>query len=222
MEILNQTPNLEVLDIDADMALHRPWAPSLRLPLTLTSLHTFKATSVYDGLLLDHFILPAVRTIKLSGLESTGVSRLLALGARSAWPLQSIRLSKTDNTVSNICLRGLPSLEEVEIVGPAFGNKTTDCCKLLKLLASDGGFLPAVRAMTIGYCTAQMSSSALAETLASRWHGKREGIARMRSFHLCFARHANISVRAIDNLRTGLRPLTEEGLDAVIATDCAH
>ncbi|KAJ7452781.1 hypothetical protein B0H11DRAFT_2245815 [Mycena galericulata] len=80
LELLEQTPNLEVLGVGE---LTRP---SGGMPhLTLSRLHTleFQYRYVREGMLFDHLTLPALKTIQLSALEYDGVSRLLVLGTRS-------------------------------------------------------------------------------------------------------------------------------------------
>ncbi|KAJ6571486.1 hypothetical protein B0H19DRAFT_1130095 [Mycena capillaripes] len=205
LEILQETPNLEVLDIKVE---DEPTATSLQP--TLARLHTFIFSFGDNGTMLDHLILPALKTIELGGLRTAGLSRLLALGTRSAWCPRSLRLSYTDLEISNLCFRGLPSLEKVFI-------HYVNLAPLVKLLTTDDDFLPALYAMTIEDCLAEISSSALADMLSSRWHGKREGIARLKSFHLCFSHSAGITSRKLDEIKVRVRPFTEEGLDVAIA-----
>jgi len=92
---------------------------------------------------------------------------------------------------------------------------------LVELLTSDNNFLPSLRSMTIhaGGGSTEVSSSALAEMLASRWHGDREGVARLKSFHLSFFHLSmlrNVMASVFEEIRTRVLPLTEEGLVVVI------
>ncbi|KAJ7241037.1 hypothetical protein B0H12DRAFT_1074619 [Mycena haematopus] len=215
IEILNETPNLEVLDI----TIRAPHLIRRSLEVTLPHLLTFKCSDEGgEGILLDYLTLPALRTIEISALESDGVSRFLQLGVRSAWSLRSIRVAAMEYAESILCLRSLPSLEEVEIEIWESGDKLT---MLVELLTIDNGFLPALRSMTIraGGGSTEASSSALAEMLASRWQGNRKGVAKLESFHLSFFHLSmlrNITASLFEELRTRVVPLTEEGLDVVM------
>ncbi|KAF7336074.1 F-box domain-containing protein [Mycena sanguinolenta] len=214
LKILNETRNLEVLDIVTD-AQHTARSS---LELTLPHLRTFRCSDGPEGVLLSHLTLPALRTLELSGLESDGVFRFLRLSSRSAWSLRSIRLSAMEYTDSIICLQSLPSLEEVEIEIWESGDNLTP---LVELLAMDNGFLPALCSMTVraGGGSTEASPSALAEMLASRWHGNRQGIAKLKSFHLSFFHLSmlrNVTGSLFQELKTRVAPLTEEGLDVVI------
>ncbi|KAF8190004.1 hypothetical protein K438DRAFT_939405 [Mycena galopus ATCC 62051] len=214
VEILNKTRNLKVLDVSID-----PWHTTRSdLSVTLPHLRTFTCSDGPECMLLGHLTLPVLKTIKLSNLESDGVARFLKLGARSEWSLRSIRLTAMEYADSITCLRSLPSLEEVEIEIWESGDQLT---AFLELLTSDNEFLPALSSVTIraGGASAEVSSSALSEMLASRWHGNRKGVAKLMSFHMSFFHLSmlrNITTSLFEEIRTRVLPLTEEGLDVVM------
>ncbi|KAJ6486726.1 hypothetical protein C8R45DRAFT_267030 [Mycena sanguinolenta] len=213
LKILNETRRLEVLDVVT-------WGHTTRssLKLTLPYLRKLRCSDGPDGVLLDHLTLPALRKLELSGLEDEGVSRFLKLSDRSAWSLRSIRLAAMEYAECIICLRSLPTLEEVEIQIWESDDKLT---LLVELLAMDNGFLPGLCSMAVraGGGSTEASPSALAEMLALRWHGHRKGMAKLKSFHLSFFHLSmlrNVTGSLFQELKTRVAPLTEEGLDVVI------
>ncbi|KAF7348466.1 F-box domain-containing protein [Mycena venus] len=212
MKILDETPNLEIL--------HLKVIPSLEQTsryVTLVRLHSFAFHFESDGALLDHLTLPVVKTIEFSDLGSRGVSRLLALGARSAWSPRSIHLMRMSTEIFVRSLHSFPSLEQVRIDSIPNSDKLI---LLARLLTNDADFLPALRSMTItfGGLTTEALSAALAEMLATRWHGNREGVARLKSFYLYSSRGRRLEeLRAREELNARVHPLLEEGLDVVFA-----
>ncbi|KAJ7336345.1 hypothetical protein DFH08DRAFT_1018692, partial [Mycena albidolilacea] len=204
LEILKETPNLEVLDVNIPRRRDSP-----PLVLRLAHLHTFTSRdSRYN--LLNYLTLPSIQTLQLYHLPTDGPARLLELGIRSAWSPRVIRLDGVAAETANLCLRNLPSLEKVEISNqhPSF-----DPGELVEFLASDDQFLPALRELTIT-CLAEISHSALADMLVSR--GQRKAVARLKSFHLAFTYNAEITASALDELTSRVRPLIEEGLDVQV------
>lgn len=210
MEILPQTPNLEVL------SAFIPYNYSVvqSAPLTMKCLHTLELHHDHGGVLLALLTLPVLKTLELVGLESAGVPRLLALGVRSAWSLRSTHVVGMVSKVSNRCLRATPSVEEVEIRHFADEGPAETLDDLVHLLHHDGTFLPALRVLVLRNCPMAISASSLAAMLASRWNGHPEGVAKLRSFHLFFE-HGAIST-SVDELRSHLRPLMSAGLDIVV------
>ncbi|KAJ7839596.1 hypothetical protein B0H14DRAFT_2787148 [Mycena olivaceomarginata] len=204
LEILKETPNLEVLDVNI------PWLwDSPPLVLRLAHLHTFTFRNSQCNL-LDYLTLPSLQILQLYHLPPDGPAGLLELGIRSAWSPRVIRLDGVAAETANLCLRNLPSLEKVEISSPyhAFGLR-----ELVEFLASDDQFLPALRELTIT-CLEEISHPALADMLVSR--GQREAVARLKSFHLAFTYNAEITATALDELTSRVRPLIEEGLDVQV------
>ncbi|KAF7348441.1 Beta-lactamase domain-containing protein [Mycena venus] len=210
MKILKETPNLQVLDLEIDLQIPSSLPTSLRV--TLAHLHTFTFCFGFEGTVLDHLALPALRAVELSFLNSDGVARLLTMGARSAWSPRVIHLASMTSERSILCLGSLPSLEEVKL------TTSDNLTPLLKLFTDDDHFLPALRSLTI-QCERPYPvvppTSTFAAMLASRWHRNREGVAPLTRFHLSFP-HGRIMTSAIEELRTTVRPLMEEGLDVVI------
>jgi hypothetical protein len=103
LQILKQSPNLEVLDIflpELDTELE----PLALRPLALPHLHTLKFSYDPEGELLACLILPALRTLYLGALKCDGPSRFLALGAQSAWLLQMISLKEMRAADCAVCL----------------------------------------------------------------------------------------------------------------------
>ncbi|KAJ6600669.1 hypothetical protein B0H10DRAFT_695935 [Mycena sp. CBHHK59/15] len=179
VEVLKQTPKLEVLVV----FLTRSWdsdPPSALL--TLPHLHTLKFLYDRDGALLDHLTLPALKSLELTSLDSEGSPRLFPLGPRSAWSLRSIRLMGMAAETSIFCLLSIPSPEEVEICNTDWPDY--DLNPLVELLTTDDGFLPALRALTLGGCIIDISTLSLVEMISSRWNGNRVGVTQLESFHL--------------------------------------
>jgi hypothetical protein len=101
---------------------------------------------------------------------------------------------------STLCLRNLPSLEKVEILQPsAYIGSREHFSLLIELLSSDDQFLPALCEITIKLPT-KISLPALADMLVSRWRGHREGVAKLKSFHLAFSHSAEITASAFHEL----------------------
>jgi hypothetical protein len=104
MQILNQHRisrfwTLEVFPASAAQ-------PELLRPLTLLRLHTLRFTFDPNGWLFTCLILPALKTVHLASLGGNSPSRFLALGARSAWSVQSrsIYLEDTKAADCTTCL----------------------------------------------------------------------------------------------------------------------
>ncbi|KAJ6562248.1 hypothetical protein B0H19DRAFT_94840 [Mycena capillaripes] len=185
VEILKETPNLEVLVVYLSDQLH-PQGPSI---VTLPRLHTLEF--LYDpmGMLLDHLRLPGLKRIHLTSLDDhgEGVSRFLALGDRSTWSLQSIHFAGMMAERYLPCLRSLSSLEEVEI------RLSWDCSsdeppgELMELLRDDSTFLPALRALTLREWPRDISASSFAEMLAARRNRDNDQVAKLESFQVFFS-----------------------------------
>ncbi|KAJ6600704.1 hypothetical protein B0H10DRAFT_1958730 [Mycena sp. CBHHK59/15] len=154
-------------------------------------------------------MLPHLHTLKF--LE--GSPRLFPLGLRSAWSLRSIRLMGMAAERSIFCLLSIPSLEEVEICTTDWPDY--DLNPLVELLTNDDGFLPALRALTLGGCIIDISTLSLVEMISSRWNGNRVGVAQLESFHLLRLDEASDSA-SVEQIRTQLCPLAIEGLEVVI------
>ncbi|KAJ7700576.1 hypothetical protein B0H14DRAFT_766728 [Mycena olivaceomarginata] len=149
LEILKETPNLEVLDVN----IPRFWEPP-PLVLRLAHLNTFAFRDSQCDL-LDCLTLPSLQTLQLYHLLTDDPARLLELGIRSAWSLRVIRLDGVAAETVNLYLRNLPSLEKVEISNLPH---VFDPRELVEFLASDDQFLPALRELTIT-CLAEISHS---------------------------------------------------------------
>ncbi|KAJ7872798.1 hypothetical protein B0H14DRAFT_159229 [Mycena olivaceomarginata] len=201
LQILKQTPNLEVLDVflpQPDTELE----PLALRPLALPHLHTLTFSYDPEGGLLACLILPALRTLHLRALKRDGPSRFLALGARSAWSLRLISLKDMRAADCAVCLRSLPSVTEVEIDVP-YDQPT----QLISLLREDSTFLPAVHALTIRDCGPEISLSLLTDMLESRSTGGHEGMAKLEYFRIFLS--PDVSEAYEEEIRARLRPLTD-------------
>ncbi|KAJ7336347.1 hypothetical protein DFH08DRAFT_965224 [Mycena albidolilacea] len=190
LEILKQTPNLEVLDIFPQPSA----SPSCEL--TIAHLHTFTFRGCHYTL-LDRLTLPSLRTLQLYGLRSDGVPRLLEMGIRSSWSPRAISLDTMGQETSTLCLRN---------------SKKEHFSLLIELLSSDDQFLPALCEITIKSPT-EISLPAVADMLVSRWRGHREGVAKLKSFHLAFSHSTEITASAFHELTSRVRLLLDQGLD---------
>ncbi|KAJ7139239.1 hypothetical protein C8R44DRAFT_847339 [Mycena epipterygia] len=206
-EILKQTPMLESLVVYLPYGTDPPSAL-----LTLAHLHTLKFDHDRDGALLACLTLPALKTLELAYLAREFCPRLMDLGLRSAWSVRSIHLEGMDLDTLNVCLRCIPSLEQVEIDAMEWSDGAVD--SLVEPLAHDSDFLPALSSLAITRCAIDFSPSPLVEMLASRWKGDRPGIARLQSFRLV----PLDPTTSLEEIRTQLRPLMNEGLEVVLGS----
>ncbi|KAJ7839598.1 hypothetical protein B0H14DRAFT_2787167, partial [Mycena olivaceomarginata] len=207
VEILKATTNLEVLDV-CRLQVPQVSGPSPPLPLTLGHIHTLSLRTIAQGALFDHLTLPGLRTLSLNELGNQCISQFLNLIIRSSPSLKSLRLKSMQYAASTRCLRGIP------LFLPKPGNPAL----LVELLTTDDQFLPALCEITITSCPREISSSALVEMLASRAHGTREGVARLKLFHLSFSRtrHSGIAPSTVDEINNRVRAFVEEGLDVKV------
>ncbi|KAJ7447568.1 hypothetical protein B0H11DRAFT_2290139 [Mycena galericulata] len=208
VEILEQTPNLELLSVHL-LTKTRIGKP----PLTLLHLHTLVFQCDHAIMLLDYLTLPALKTFELSALESDGV---LALATRSQWSLRSIRLVALPSPASVLCLASTPSVEEVEIRHSAaifWWHDSLD--KLISLLRKDDAFLPNALVLKLTHCIAHVSASSLAKMLTSRRNESREGIAKLETFHLLFE-PGKVPRKYLEEIVRRMRPLQDMGLDIVV------
>ncbi|KAJ6481564.1 hypothetical protein C8R47DRAFT_1218340 [Mycena vitilis] len=205
--MVRETPNLEVLIVDAngDTAVRLP-------PLTLSRLHTLDLTYAREALLLEHLVLPALKCIHLATLDDEGVSRFLALVARSDCVLKSMHLAGAGYIQ---CLHPIASLAEVDIqqlwewtmlcinISLSLSHKSWGC-SIFKILLDDDAFLPAVRTLTLWDFGGDIS---LANKLISRCtEGK--GVAKLESFRLFFSPIAlQVEKRLLREIEPVLRPL---------------
>ncbi|KAJ7139193.1 hypothetical protein C8R44DRAFT_975103 [Mycena epipterygia] len=117
----------------------------------------------------------------------------------------------------NVCLRSIPSLEQVEISDPDRSSESTGSVQtLVELLAHDSDFLPALSALSITRCAIEFSLwSLLVEMLECRWKGdRRPWIARLQFF--CFV--PLDPTASLEEIKTKLRPLMNEGLEVVLGS----
>ncbi|KAF8189874.1 hypothetical protein K438DRAFT_1832229 [Mycena galopus ATCC 62051] len=209
LDILKETPNLEVLGLSVYLKLYSPSSSST---LNLAHLHTIIFYNESQAnLILGCLTLPAIRTLHFSFLTSSRVARLLELGLRSSWSPRSLRLGFTEHDLANRYLRSLPSLEKVEIiVCPDLPTPAT-LTPLVELLANDGDFLPNLRGLTIhDYPLGEVFSTGLVEMLSARWRA-----ARLKSFHLSFSPRLGVA-SVLDEIKSRVRPLMDEGLEVVV------
>ncbi|KAF8190002.1 hypothetical protein K438DRAFT_1832465 [Mycena galopus ATCC 62051] len=219
VQILKETPNLEILEIQ----IFVDRGPPIEMPklwVTLARLHTFAFRFGFGGIVLNHLSLPAVRHLDLSHLTTNGgVDRFITLGARSAWSPRSMAVAHMANEVAIPCLRSLPSLEEVKLTT---GDHLPP---LLELLTDEDHFLPALRSLTIR-CEGSFNERfdkfvyALAAMLASRWRVERQGMVRLKSFHLTFVPTSKVFLTAgeLKDIRTRVQTFIKEGMDLTIAS----
>ncbi|KAJ7088208.1 hypothetical protein C8R43DRAFT_297823 [Mycena crocata] len=207
VEVLKQTPNLQILSVSLRL-------PSVRAPvseiLVLRHLDTLNVRES-DGWLFDHLTLPALRALELSHLRGEGVPRLVDLTRRSTWPLTSLRLTNVIFESSLGCLHYLPSLERVDIIHDILGFEY-NLAMLSHFLTHNVAFLPALLRLSIWTNTATMPADAVEDMLASRWHKKQDGVARLHFFRL----KCPVDAQVVEELATRLRPLIEEGLEVVL------
>ncbi|KAJ7116285.1 hypothetical protein C8R43DRAFT_1038454 [Mycena crocata] len=210
MEILHHTPNLEVLDIPT-FIMRVSWELP---PLRLAHLHTLKL-AIYGPdlrILLGHLTLPALITIHLTFfLDMAPIQHMVE---RSECLLKKMVLLGTKSDVIQGCLQCAPSLEQVEIYRPL----NFYMAPLVKSLANDNLFLPALRGLKLEANSTDISILPLTDMLTSRWRGANSGVTKLESFRLRVLgekseKRAN---ELSDGILTRLRPIIEEGFDVVI------
>ncbi|KAJ7447558.1 hypothetical protein B0H11DRAFT_365669 [Mycena galericulata] len=211
VQILERTPNLEVLSINLSTTSH-----SFNPRLTLLHLHTLSFQCDRDDMLLDCLTLPALKTIELSVPESVdGLFSLPGLAYRSQWSLRSIRLVGLHSVASTFCLLATRSVEEVDIrhCSTIWRHESLD--ELVSLLENKDFFLPNVRLLKLTNCTVKVSASSLAAMLTSRWDESREGIAKLETFHLLFEPD-RVPGKYLEEIKSQMRPLQDMGLVIVV------
>ncbi|KAJ7262929.1 hypothetical protein C8J57DRAFT_1630723 [Mycena rebaudengoi] len=196
-EVLNQTPNLEVLSFSDTFppAGSDPEDDEQNLvPLVMTKLHTLKidSTSSSNCHFLDHLILPALRTLELGYRPHIGPLRTLI--ARSSCALQAMHLY--DRTAEEIidCLKLSESLKHITIefgyLWEARFAEQEDFLEIENAYCSDlFGFLgepqlPALKSLSFDGFPMALSTVLLQEMLESR--RKAPGVANLESFRLVF------------------------------------
>lgn len=154
-QILSETRNLEVLTV----YLRQNWGDDHQsTPLILARLHTFKIEVCIDGVIFDYLNLPALKALDCAYGDDESSARLISLALRSTWSLRFMRLMATTAENCILCLRCIPSLEEVVIC-----DKTCTTKPLIDLLANDMVFLPNLRALTIEDGSPDISALSLPE-----------------------------------------------------------
>ncbi|KAJ7480443.1 hypothetical protein B0H11DRAFT_1241870 [Mycena galericulata] len=197
LDILTQTPNLQILAFSTSSSVRRPPTPHI-----LSSLHTLKvhSHSVGSHALLDHLTLPALRTLEIG--HGPRISQLRSLVSRSACSLQVIDLG--DRTVDEAieCLTLSPSLEDVTI---SFGRWWTDrrfgelyeypqfdvtqYWPTLSRFLMETGHVPNLRALSIHGFPGPVQAESLASMLVARSEPSR--VTNLESFRLEFSESAH-------------------------------
>ncbi|KAJ7627939.1 hypothetical protein DFH06DRAFT_725282 [Mycena polygramma] len=209
VEILRETPNLEVLIVDANGDTRVVQPP----PLTLSRLHTLDLTYAREALLLDHLALPALKCIHLATLDDEGVSRFLALAARSDWVLKSMHLASMTTASYIQCLHPMPSLKEVDIQQLWEFTSELTMLEFFQLLQADNTFLPALRTLTLRDFGGDIS---LAKMLISRCT-EENGVAKLETFRIFFSPIAlQVEQGLLREIEPLLRPLRNAGLHVVV------
>ncbi|KAJ6509092.1 hypothetical protein DFH09DRAFT_1199135 [Mycena vulgaris] len=205
VEILAQTPNLEVLVTSAQWRPETAPTPPRLLPM----LHALRFTYDPDGLLFDYLTLPALKTLTLTALDHGGSARLHNSGVRSAWSLPSIQLTCMSPDATILCLRHIPSLETVFINNTEYFEVPWG--PVVELLTHDDTFVPAVRSLMLKGLGDGISTASFVDMLVSRRNGQREGMVKLEFFRLEFGRYDDPDF--VERVRSEFRPLTIEGLN---------
>ncbi|KAF7367524.1 F-box domain-containing protein [Mycena sanguinolenta] len=210
LRILQETPNLEVLEVYfSDMVREPPQS------LTLHHLHTLKFIYDPDGELLEHLVLPALKTIHLVALHGPGSLLFSNLVIRSALSLRSIHLTKMAVDDCIVCLRSLPSLAEVQIQAWAFNDSSLH--GFLAFLHEDRAILPALETLALSQCCPEFSALRLREMLAWRSSEKHHEQVKLKSFRLTFARTRGVpSKEFVEEIWAELRAVMDAGLQVSI------
>ncbi|KAJ7259777.1 hypothetical protein C8J57DRAFT_1339133 [Mycena rebaudengoi] len=212
LEILRQTPKLEVLTVSA-LSLRASPAP----PLEMAALHTLRLTGYDpDGYLLENITLPALKTLALPSLE-LGADRFCSFAARSAFSLQALHLQDAQDERSVKCLRALPSLQHLSMAFTAnpYDDYNYEFGDLFYLITDNHlTFLPALKSFRIDQCLSHVHGTALAEMLWARRHNLNGAVAKLESFRLSFGNIEEVAYVESSLGRTQL--LISEGLDLTI------
>ncbi|KAJ7088358.1 hypothetical protein B0H15DRAFT_289050 [Mycena belliarum] len=211
MEILRETPNVEVLRVISKGLQSISPSP----PIVLPSLHTFELCHDLHGQLLSYLTLPALRTLQLMSLASVNAPILAKVGSRSGWSPQSIRLTGMSPEAVALCLQSISSLEVVEICTldwPAYDSSQWQ--PLITLLANDNRLLPDLRALTLRGFTPNVLS--LVDMIRSRRDGTRQDVSQLAFFSLHLDDQRD-RTDAMCEIHVQLRALANEGLDVVLS-----
>ncbi|KAJ7459352.1 hypothetical protein FB451DRAFT_1097455 [Mycena latifolia] len=219
VEILQETPNLEVLRVTLKGPPPPPLLPPSAPvgPVVLPSLHTLEFFHDPYGLLLTYLNVPALQMLALMSLASENSFRLLQTGLQSAWAPRSIRLTGMSPEAALLSLEFVPSLEAVEIQTtewPYYDGAAWE--PLIARLTQDDTFLPGLRALMLRGFPSTISALPLTEMLASRRNDTRPGVATLASFRLDLKNDEAGRVEAVPEMRTRLQTLASEGLAVVL------
>ncbi|KAJ7186693.1 hypothetical protein C8R46DRAFT_277957 [Mycena filopes] len=212
LEILQSTPNLEVLFISS---LTHDWSdPHSGGIVTLASLHTLDLGYDWDGVVLDHLTVPNLKTLRLSALRTEAVLRFQHFLVRSAFPVRSICLDYMNTRTSNEVLQLLPAVEKVEIrYSQEWPDDAWDV--FIDSLRKDREFLPALRFLRLHNCEVTSFPPHLLEMLGSRRNREHSVVAKLESFHVFFARRARNS-DLVHTFRCQLRTLSDAGMEIIV------
>ncbi|KAJ7022328.1 hypothetical protein C8F04DRAFT_242849 [Mycena alexandri] len=196
VEILQYTPYLETFIVYTagssyfkglgDLEVDSPESTSRAGLVRLDHLYTLEFSKMQQTLtLLNSLSFPALTRLTLSGVGSSFIPTLLAFIARSGCSLHSFSISAyypISDSQGVKWLAALPTVTEVSLDHVAWPEE--DFAAFVWRMTTDSDFLPNLQTLVLDECESNVPYGAVATMLASRWHGRRPGIARLRSFQL--------------------------------------
>ncbi|KAJ7433443.1 hypothetical protein B0H11DRAFT_2121817 [Mycena galericulata] len=189
VEILGQTPNLEILQVH-HLLDHHPAMPPPPPgpPVRLDHLHTLILWEAHTDF-FPHIAFPALTHLELTDVVDGMIPQLASFLARSACRLSSVTLFATQLYLAYHCLYAAPmaTVHTVRVVDAAWDRKNlTDL--FTELTRDSATFVPNLRSLSV-MCTIAMEIpyAALAEMLTARRGGEGSGVARLESFELVLA-----------------------------------
>ncbi|KAJ6505698.1 hypothetical protein C8R47DRAFT_1102234 [Mycena vitilis] len=210
VDILGQTLNLEDLEFTCNNS--GPYsAPSH--PLILPHLHTLRLRLEDGPELLNYLVLPALQCIDL-GFTHRSTDGIEGMVARSGCKPRRLGFCMYETGFERIyrCMTAMPSLRVWKMKCP--DGSAADYHHFFDTLAQDLSILPALEALEITHCQAQIELPTLVRMLEARVMGE----GKLKSFSLLFDDYRGHDEGMNDALE-GLRGLRSQGLKVNIKSN---
>ncbi|KAJ7610654.1 hypothetical protein DFH06DRAFT_1110415 [Mycena polygramma] len=179
-EILEQTPNLEMLSIRHPTASRNT---IVALPHILRRLHRIECLDV----VLNHLILPILDTLTLDDVSPETGPRVKALVNRSGCTLRVLRLKAPTVDAAYECITSLPSLRELSLTLLTWSHSEFE--EFFSYMADDLDdyeYLPELTSLNLHVRDRYIDVCSLTNMLFARWTGRSESAAKLKSFTLSF------------------------------------
>ncbi|KAJ7608611.1 hypothetical protein DFH06DRAFT_1111134 [Mycena polygramma] len=200
-EILEQTPNLDMLSIRHPTASRNT---IVALPHILRRLHSIECPDTF----LNHLILPILDALTLLSVSSEAGTRVNALVNRSGCPLRVLRLRAPTVDAAYECITSLPFIRELSLTLLTWSHSEFE--EFFSYMADERDLLE-LTSLSLQAIDRCIDVCSLANMLFARWTDRSDA-AKLRSFSLTFDNDYD----AISDLgfpMARLREMRREGLE---------